>query len=83
MAVPLRQPGMDPVAEALRAASARAMKAKSKQHPSKMTPANAGPGQCHHGYRGNQSLEIVVLRFGVTVGTGTITSRTTIQDNIG
>ena len=65
MAVPLRQPGMDPVAEALRAASARAMKAKSKQHPSKMTPANAGPGQCHHGYRGNQSLELWFYALGL------------------
>lgn len=49
--------GMDPVAEALRAASARAeraMKAKSKQHPSKGKPANFDPGQGRYGYRGNQ-----------------------------
>lgn len=48
---------MDPVAEALRAASARAeraMKAKSKQHPSKGKPANFDPGQGRYGYRGNQ-----------------------------
>ena len=65
LAGPVRQPGMDSVAEALRAASARAMKAKSKHYPSKRTPANSDPGEGHYGYRGTNLLNILVWCFWV------------------